>query len=111
MTLPARSRPAGPPRLTIVRAARTRMVGDVVSDWRRVAAAVLACTQELTRHMLEQRWGRVQEALSERRELLAWFGRVVLDTEGRRCLIALTQAADESEAAIVAMMGARRAHS
>ena len=32
--------------------------------------AVLACTHELTQHLLEQRWGRVVEAMSERRELL-----------------------------------------
>ena len=46
--------------------------------------------------------------MSERRELLEWLARLPLDSEGRRCLLALTQAADEAEAAIASMMGARR---
>ena len=44
------------------------------SDWRRVASAVLACTHELTDHLLEQRWGRVRRSLRERRELLELAG-------------------------------------
>jgi hypothetical protein len=67
----------------------------------------LSCTRELTQHMLGQRWSRVQEAMSERRELLTWFGRLPLDTEGRLCLRALTQAADESDLAVAAMMSPR----
>ena len=79
---------------------------DVASDWRRVAAAVLACTHELSRHLLEQRWVRVDEAMQERRELLGWLERMPLDADGRRCLLSLRQAADESERAISSMLGA-----
>jgi len=107
MTLPARQVPKGRPRLTVVRGTSAPLLRDAAADWRRVATAVLACTHELTRHMLERRWVRVDEALGERRELLAWFGRMPLDAEGRRCLIALEQAADESELAIAAMKVAR----
>lgn len=108
MSLPARQVPRGRPQLTVVRGTRTPMLGDLSTDWRRLASAVLSCTREVTHHMLGQRWSRVQEALSERRELLTWFGRLHLDTEGRQCLRALTQAADESDKAIAAMMGPRR---
>ena len=108
MSQPAREIPRGRPRLTVVRGTRAPVAREPSSDWRRVASAVLACTHELTSHMLEQRWGRVQEAMSERRELLEWLARLPLDTEGRRCLLSLTQAADEAEEAIASMMGARR---
>jgi hypothetical protein len=107
MTLPARHIPRSRPRLTVVRGTSAPVVRDATSDWRRVASAVLTSTHELTGYMLEQRWGRVQEAMSERRELLEWLARLPLDTEGRRCLLALTQAADEAEAAITAMMGGK----
>jgi hypothetical protein len=73
-----------------------------------VAAAVLACTHELARHLLEQRWVRVDEALRERRELLEGMARMPLDTDGRRCLVSLEQAALESEQAILSMMGSAR---
>jgi hypothetical protein len=79
------------------------------AGWQRVAAAVLACTHELSRHLLEQRWVRVDEALRERRELLEGMARMALDTDGRRCLLSLEQAALESERAILSMMGSARA--
>jgi hypothetical protein len=107
MTLPAREIPRGRPRLTVVRGTTAPVTRDVSADWRRVASAVLACTHELTGHMLAQRWGRVQEAMCERREMLEWLARLPLDAEGRRCLLALTQAADEAEAALVSMMGGK----
>jgi hypothetical protein len=69
-------------------------------EWRRVAAAVLACTRELGRHLMQQRWGRVEEALGERRELLDLLKRMHLDADGRRCLLSLEQAAAESERAV-----------
>ena len=94
----------GRPRLTVVRGSRAPLA-DAASDWRRVAAAVLACTHELSRHLLEQRWVRVDEAMQERRELLGWFKQMPLDADGRRCLLSLIQAADESERAICSMMG------
>jgi hypothetical protein len=94
----------GRPRLTVVRGSRAPLV-DVAADWRRVAAAVLACTHELSRHLLEQRWVRVDEAMQERRELLGWLKEMPLDADGRRCLLSLGQAADESERAICSMMG------
>ncbi len=72
-------------------------------EWRRVAAAVLTCTRELGRHLMQQRWGRVEEAMDERRELLALMQRMYLDDDGRRCLLSLEQATRESEVAVAAM--------
>jgi hypothetical protein len=74
-------------------------------EWRRVAAAVLGCTRELGRHIMQQRWGRVDEALDERRELLTLMKRMYLDADGRRCLLALEQATRESERAVAQMTG------
>jgi hypothetical protein len=106
MTLPARH--TGPPRLTVVHGTRAPVSQGARADWRRVASAVLACTHELSRHLLEQRWGRVTEAMSERRELLSCMMAMPLDAEGRRSLLSLRQAAEESEAALNAMMGEKR---
>jgi hypothetical protein len=108
MTLPAREIPRGRPRLTVVRGTRGPVPRDDVQDWRRVASAVVACTHEISRHLTQQRWGQVEEAMSERRELLEWLARLPLDAEGRRSLRALAQAAAESDAAIAAMMGSTR---
>jgi hypothetical protein len=102
--------PTGRPRLTVVHGTRAPVLNDARNDWRRVASAVLACTHELTKHLLEQRWGRVMEAIAERRELLACLASLPLDPDGRRCLLSLSQAADESEAALKAMMGEKREH-
>jgi len=74
-------------------------------EWRRVAAAVLACTRDLGRHIMQQRWGRVDEALDERRELLTLMKRMYLDADGRRCLLSLEQATHESELAVAQMAG------
>ena len=108
MTLPARDIPRGRPRLTVVRGTPGPVPRDDASDWRRLASAVLACTQELTQHLMHRRWGRVEEVLSERRELLEWFARLPLDAEGRRSLRALALASAESDAAVAAMMGVTR---
>lgn len=108
MNAPARDSVRGRPRLTIVQGTRAPLVRDAASDWRRVASAVLACTQEITQHILEQRWGRVDESLRERRELLGWFARLPLDADGRRALRSLREAAEESEVAIAGMLRARR---
>ncbi len=113
MSHPACLAPRGRPRLTIVRGSHaplaTHRTDSPAADWRRVASAVLACTQELARHLLDQRWVRVDELLRERRELLAGLALLPLDAEGRGCLRALEQATGESEAAIsritCAMMG------
>jgi hypothetical protein len=80
----------------------------IVEDGRRVAAAVVACTNDLSAELREQRWGNVDEAMRERRELLTMLSRMTLDTDGRRCLVSLQQAVDESERAIDAMMGTTR---
>jgi hypothetical protein len=77
-------------------------------EWRRVATAVLSCTRELARHLMQQRWGRVDEAVAERRELLSLMKHMPLDVDGRRCLKSLEQAARESDAAIAAMAGRRK---
>jgi hypothetical protein len=110
MSLPGRETPLGRPRLTVVRGIHAPVATDLppASDWRRVASAVLACTHELARHLLDQRWVRVDEVLRERRELLAGLACMPLDSEGRGCMRALEQAAGESEAAIAAMMGTAR---
>ena len=80
----------------------------IVEDWRRVAAAVLACTQDIARHLTGQHWSRVDETLRERRELLDMLAEMRLDAEGRRCLASLEQATLESERAVLGMMGAAR---
>ena len=80
----------------------------LIEDWRRVAAAVTACTNDLSEELRTQRWGNVDEALSESRELLEMLSRMSLDADGRRCLVSLEQAVDESERAIHAMMGTAR---
>lgn len=108
MTLPVCVSRRGRPRLTVVRGTSERLSDDPASDWRRLAQAVIACTHELGHHLVEHRWGRVDEALRERRELLAGLARLPLDGEGRSCLRSLTDAAAESESAIAAMMGARQ---
>ncbi len=79
--------------------------GDGAPEWRRVAAAVLACTRELGRHLMQQRWGRVDEAIAERRELLEVLRHMHLDADGRRCLISLEGAARESELAVGQITG------
>ena len=101
MTLAARET-SRRPQLRLVRGDFRQVVRP--SEWQRVAQAVLACTQELSKHLLEQRWVRVDEVVRERRELLFGMEGMSLDLEGRRCLIALTQATEESEAAISVMM-------
>jgi hypothetical protein len=76
---------------------------DGAPEWRRVAAAVLACTRELGRHLMQQRWGRADEAIAERRELIDVLRHMHLDADGRRCLISLQGAARESELAVAAI--------
>jgi hypothetical protein len=105
MTLPLKV-PRGRPQLTVVQGSHHAGAADDESRWRLAANAVLGCTQELVQHILDQRWGRVAEVLRERRELLAWLARLPLNAEGRGCLRALAQSANESETVIAAMMGA-----
>ena len=107
MSAPAHDPARARPHLTIVRGTHAPVGRDAAANWRRVADAVLGCTQELAQHLLEQRWSRVDEALRERRELLGWLARLPLDADGRCALTALSQAADESEAAICVMLGSR----
>jgi hypothetical protein len=107
VTLPARDGSRPRPQLRLVSGSARPSVDK--AGWQRVAAAILACTHELARHLLEQRWVRVDEALRERRELLEGMARMRLDVDGRRCLISLEQAALESERAILSMMGSARA--
>lgn len=78
------------------------------SGWRRVASAILASTWDVSRYLREQRWGRVHEELSERRELLGLMRSMQLDVNGRACYRSLDEAALESERAIAAMMGENR---
>jgi hypothetical protein len=78
------------------------------NGWRRVADAILASTWDVMRYLREQRWGRVHEELSERRELLGLMRSMPLDANGRCCFRSLDEAALESERAIAAMMGESR---
>jgi len=107
MSLAARDNFRGRPQLRLVQGSFRPVISP--ADWQRVASAIVACTHELAKHLLDQRWVRVDEALRERRELLAGMGRMLLDADGRRCLLSLEQAAAESERAIDAMMNSPRA--
>ena len=109
MTLPAREGTRGRPQLRVVYGTSAPVALGGAANWRRVASAVIASTHDLSQHLQEKHWIRVDEALRERRDLLDWFARLPLDFEGRRCLKSLCQAAEESERAIAAMMGAQRA--
>ena len=97
------------PHLRLVHCSVQR-ISSVESDsgWRRVATAILASTWDVTRNLREQRWGRVHEAISERRELLGLMRSMQLDATGRTCFRSLDEAALESERAIAAMMGRNR---
>ena len=103
MTLAARETPRSRPQLRLVRGSFRPVVTP--PEWQRVAQAAVACTHEIARHLLEQRWARVDEVLRERRELIDGMERMPLDADGRRCLVSLQEAAAESERAIAAMMG------
>ena len=103
MSLVARENFRGRPQLRLVQGSFRPAVSPV--EWQRVASAVIACTHELAKHLLEQRWVRVDEALRERRELLDGMSRMPLDIDGRRCLLSLEQAAAESEQAIRQILG------
>ena len=78
------------------------------TGWRRVAVAILASTWNVSKYLREQRWGRVQEEISERRELLGYMRAMNLDAIGRSALRALDEAAIESERAIATMLGEKR---
>jgi hypothetical protein len=102
VSIAARDVGRGRPQLRLVRGSFSPPAE--AAAWQRVAAAVVACTHELSRHLLQRRWVRVDEALSERRELLDGMSRMPLDVDGRRCLMSLLQAAKESEQAVHSMM-------
>ncbi|HET7809720.1 MAG TPA: hypothetical protein VFL16_04035 [Steroidobacteraceae bacterium] len=108
MTLPARDGLRARPQLRVIQGTNAPVALGGSANWRRVASAVIASTHDLTRHLQERHWLRVDEALRERRDLLDWFARLPLDFEGRRCLKSLCQAAEESERAIAAMLGEQR---
>ena len=105
MSVPA-SQVRHPPHLRLVRSSLHPVApSEADAGWRRVASAILASTWDVTRFMREQRWGRVHEEISERRELIGFMRSLQLDANGRAALRALDQAALESERAIAAMMG------
>lgn len=107
MSLMARDTDRVRPQLRLVHGEFRQVVNP--AEWQRVARAVLACTKELSKHLIDQRWARVDEVMRERRELLFGMEGMTLDAEGRRCLVALTQATEESEAAVAIMAGSTRA--
>ena len=95
-----------PPHLRLVRSSLQPVApAAAASGWRSIASAILASTWDVTRYLREQRWGRVQEEISERRELLGFMRAMQLDVNGKAALRALDQAAVESERAIAGMMG------
>jgi len=108
MTLPARDGTRARPQLRVVYGTSVPAALGGAANWRRVASAIVASTHDLSQHLQDRQWSRVDEALRERRSLLDWFARLPLDFEGRRCLKSLCQAAEESERAIAAMMGEQR---
>jgi hypothetical protein len=108
VSLAARDQRRSPPKLRLVRGSFRPAAG--AGEWRRVAQAVIACTHELAKHLLDQRWVRVDEVMRERRELLAGMERMPLDADGRRCLVSLQEAATESEQAVMQMMGRASDH-
>ena len=107
MSVPASQ--ARHPHLRLVRSSLQPVASaEDVSGWRRVADAILASTWDVSRHLRDQRWGRVHEELTERRELLGLMRAMHLDAIGRMALRSLDEAALESERAITAMMGKSR---
>ena len=97
------------PHLRLVRSSLQPVApAEPDAGWRRIASAILASTWDVTRFMREQRWGRVDEELNERRELLCFMRSMQLDANGRNCLRSLDEAALESERAISSMMGKSR---
>ena len=108
MSVPA-SQARHPPYLRLVRSSlQPGSPAEPDAGWRRVAAAILTSTWNVSRFLHEQRWGRVHEEISERRELIGFMRSLQLDANGRAALRALDQAALESERAIAAMMGESR---
>jgi hypothetical protein len=108
MSVPA-SQTRQPPHLRLV-SSSLQPVSPAEPDagWRRVATAILTSTWNVSRYLREQRWGRVHEEISDRRELIGFMRSLQLDANGRAALRALDQAALESERAIAAMMGESR---
>ena len=103
--LPVQSRH---PHLRLVRSSLSPMAPETDAGWRRVATAILTSTWNVSRYLREQRWGRVHEEISDRRELIGFMRSLPLDANGRAALRALDQAALESERAIAAMLGESR---
>jgi hypothetical protein len=104
--LPAQGRH---PHLRLVRSSLSPVAPpEADTGWRRVATAIVTSTWNVSRYLREQRWGRVHEEISERRELLGFMRALQLDANGRAALRALDEAALESERAIAAMMGESR---
>jgi hypothetical protein len=109
MSASASPAPGRAPHLRLVHSSLAPVArAQADSGWRRVAAAILASTWDVSRYLCEQRWGRVHEELSERRELLNLMRAMHLDVTGRSALRSLDEAALESERAIAAMMGKSR---
>ena len=108
MSVPA-SQARHPPHLRLVRnSLQPVSPAEPDAGWRRVATAILTSTWNVSRYLREQRWGRVHEEISDRRELIGFMRSLQLDANGRAALRALDQAALESERAIAAMMGESR---
>lgn len=75
--------------------------------WRAVADEVVHCSEAISANLALGRWAKVARLVEERRALLHLLRRAALDSAGRRCVRALQQAAEESEAMIVFLAASR----
>lgn len=75
--------------------------------WRAIADQIVQCSEEISASLALGRWSKVARLVEERRVLLSMLRRAALDAAGRRCVRALREATEESEAMIVFLAAAR----
>jgi hypothetical protein len=93
------------PQLSVIQGGRS---GDrLPARWRAIADEVVHCSEAISASLALGRWSKVARLVEERRALLALLRRAALDSAGRRCVRALQQATEESEAMIVFLAAAR----
>jgi hypothetical protein len=77
--------------------------------WRAIADEVVHCSEAISASLALGRWAKVARLVEERRALLVILRRAALDAAGRRCVRALQEAAEESDAMIVFLAASRAA--